>query len=224
MLRCGEVRGRVKQTQAQNAYRDIEEMIVTLELPPGSRISEKTLSQQLGYGRTPVREALQRLAYARLVNILPRAGAIVTEIDLSAQFKLIEVRRELERILVVRAARLATQEVRQAFLVLIKRFAQVASKEDGEMFVNVDREFNTLVYETAQNQFASDAMAPLQSQTRRFWYLYFRQFGDLKQVCKLHVDIARAIVDKNEAAASAASDRLVDYVEEYSYRTMKALM
>ena len=69
----------MKRTQAQNAYRDIEEMIVKLELPPGSRISEKALSQQLGYGRTPVREALQRLAYARLVNILPRAGAIVTE-------------------------------------------------------------------------------------------------------------------------------------------------
>lgn len=213
-----------KKTQAQSAYRAVEEMIVKLELPPGSRISEKMLSQQLGYGRTPVREALQRLAYARLVHILPRAGAIVTEIDLSAQFKLIEVRRELERILIVRAARLATSEICQAFLILAERFTDVAGKDDGKMFVEVDREFNTLVYDTAQQQFAADAMAPLQAQTRRFWYLYFRQFGDLKKVCELHTDIARAIADKNEAAAAAASDKLLDYVEEYSYRTMKALM
>lgn len=213
-----------KKTQAQSAYGAIEEMIVKLELPPGSRISEKTLSQQLGYGRTPVREALQRLAYARLVHILPRAGAIVTEIDLSAQFKLIEVRRELERILIVRAARLATPQVCQAFQAMAKSFGQVATKDDGELFVDVDREFNTLVYDTAQNHFAADAMVPLQSQTRRFWYLYFRQFGDLKQVCKLHANIARAIAEKNEAAAAIASDKLVDYVEEYSYRTMKALM
>ncbi len=213
-----------KKTQAQSAYTAIEEMIVKLELPPGARISEKTLSQQLGYGRTPVREALQRLAYARLVHILPRAGAIVTEIDLSAQFKLIEVRRELERILITRAARLATPEISQAFQVLAKRFLQVAKKDDGRLFVDVDREFNTLVYETAQNHFATDSMAPLQSQTRRFWYLYFRQFGDLKQVCNLHADVARAIANKDEGAAATASDKLVDYVEEYSYRTMKALM
>lgn len=213
-----------KKTQAQSAYTAIEEMIVKLELPPGARISEKTLSQQLGYGRTPVREALQRLAYARLVHILPRAGAIVTEIDLSAQFKLIEVRRELERILITRAARLATPEISQAFQVLAKRFLQVAKKDDGRLFVDVDREFNTLVYETAQNHSATDSMAPLQSQTRRFWYLYFRQFGDLKQVCNLHADVARAIANKDEGAAATASDKLVDYVEEYSYRTMKALM
>ena len=213
-----------KKTQAQSAYTAIEEMIVKLELPPGARISEKTLSQQLGYGRTPVREALQRLAYARLVHILPRAGAIVTEIDLSAQFKLIEVRRELERILITRAARLTTPEISEAFQALAKRFLQVAKKDDGRLFVDVDREFNTLVYETAQNHFATDSMAPLQSQTRRFWYLYFRQFGDLKQVCNLHADVARAIANKDEGAAATASDKLVDYVEEYSYRTMKALM
>ena len=155
---------------------------------------------------------------------MPRAGAIVTEIDLSAQFKLSEVRRELERILITRAARLATPAVCEAFRALAKRFVHIAKKEDGKLFVDADREFNTLVYDTAQNHFATDSMAPLQSQTRRFWYLYFRQFGDLKHVSHLHAEIARAIADKDEKAAAAASDKLVDYVEDYSYRTMKALM
>ncbi len=199
-------------------------MIVRLELPPGSRISENALSHKLGIGRTPVREALQRLAHGRLVHIVPRAGAIVSEIDLPSQFKLIEVRRGLERILARRAARLASPDIRKEFLDLARRFELVAERDDGEMFVEVDREFNTLVYSTAHNEFASDAMVPLQSQTRRFWYLYFRRFGDLARVCILHAEIARAIAAQDEEEASAASDRLVDYVEEYSYRTMRALM
>src|SRR5690606_12121168 len=161
------------------AYETIEQMIVTLALPPGSRISEKTLSQQLGFGRTPVREALLRLAHERLIHVLSRAGAIVSDIDLPAQFKLIEVRRELERILVARAARLVSADVGKTFGDLARRFELAAERDDGELFVDVDREFNSLVYETAQNNFAADAMRPLQSQTRRFWYLYFRRFGDL---------------------------------------------
>ncbi len=66
----------------------IEESIVTLELTPGSRISEASISQQLGLGRTPVREAMQRLAREGSLTILPRAGAIVSEIDITDQFKL----------------------------------------------------------------------------------------------------------------------------------------
>jgi DNA-binding GntR family transcriptional regulator len=213
-----------RRTQAEEAYAAIEAMIVTLELAPRTRISEKTLSQKLDIGRTPVREALQRLAYERLIHILPRAGVIVSDVDLSAQFKLTEVRRVLERILAGRAARLVTPPVAQTFLELAERFGEVASKDDGELFVEVDGRFNALVYETAQNHFASDAMLPLQSQTRRFWYLYFRRFGDLPRVCALHADIARAIGAQDEEAAVAASDALVDYVEEYSYRTMRALM
>jgi DNA-binding GntR family transcriptional regulator len=155
---------------------------------------------------------------------LPRAGAIVSDIDLPAQFKVIEVRRELERILVGRAARLVTPDIGRKFLDLAQRFELVAKSDDGEMFVDVDREFNSLVYETAQNNFAADAMVRLQSQTRRFWYLYFRRFGDLARVCALHAEIAREIAARDEEKACAASDRLIDYVEEYSNRTMRALM
>jgi DNA-binding GntR family transcriptional regulator len=77
------------------AYRDLEEMIVTLQLLPGSAVSETALSQRLGIGRTPIREALQRLARERLVTILPRRGIIVSEINVKSQLRLLEVRREV---------------------------------------------------------------------------------------------------------------------------------
>lgn len=215
---------RDSETQAQYAYRQIEEMIVTLALPPGSRISEKSISAQLGIGRTPVREALQRLAYERTIKVLPRSGAVVSEIDIAEHFKLIEVRRELERILVGRAARLAEPLVCRRFEELAVRFREAADRDDESIFLPTDAEFNALVAVTARNDYAAAAMRPLQAQTRRFWYLYFRQVGDLAQVSGRHAEIAGAIARKDEQGARDASDRLVDYVEQYTYCTMRALL
>ena len=66
------------QSLTDRAYADLEEMIVTLKLAPGSAVSEQELANYLGIGRTPIREALQRLARERLVSILPRRGIIVS--------------------------------------------------------------------------------------------------------------------------------------------------
>lgn len=217
---AGHVEG---ESQAQRAYRVIEQMIVSLELPPGSRISEQSLSATLGIGRTPVREALQRLAHEGSIKILPRSGAVVLNIDVEDHFKLIEVRREVERILIGRSARLADAGVRRAFTDLRDRFDTAAETDDETMFMTADQEFNSLVARSAQNAYAAGAMGPLQAQTRRFWYLNFQQFGDLATVCRLHARIAESIAANDEAAARDASDRLIDYVEEYTYQTMRAL-
>lgn len=212
------------ESKAQAAHRMIEEMIVTLELPPGIRISETTMSNMLGIGRTPVREALQRLARERSITILPRSGAVVTDIDIADHFKLIEVRRGLERVLVGRSARLASAEASKQFLELKERFEHAAAENSEKIFIPADREFNKLMADTADNVYASDAIAPIQAQTRRFWYLYFERFGDLARVSNLHAEIARAIAYNNEDEAIAASDRLVDYVEEYTTRTQASLL
>src|SRR5258706_16306297 len=79
------------------AYSKLEELIVTLQLAPGEIVSEAALSRQLRIGRTPIREALHRLARERLVNILPRRGLTVSEINLGAQLRLLEVRPGSER-------------------------------------------------------------------------------------------------------------------------------
>lgn len=212
------------ETQANFAYRLIEEMIVTLKLPPGTRVSEKSLSAELGIGRTPVREALKRLAQERTITIHPRSGAVISAIDVDDHFKLIEVRRELERILVGRTARLADPGICKAFSELQLRFEKAAAESSEALFIAADREFNTLVASSADNIYAADAMGPLQAQTRRFWFLNFQQFGDLTKVCRLHAAIAKAIAANDERAARKALDRLIDYVEEYTYQTRRAIM
>src|SRR5260370_7915943 len=69
------------ETLTEQAYKQIQELIVTLRLKPGQVLSEQSLSASLGIGRTPIREALQKLALARLVTILPRKGILVSDIN-----------------------------------------------------------------------------------------------------------------------------------------------
>src|SRR6185437_11018965 len=98
------------ETLTDRAYRLVEELIVTLALPPETILSEQSLAARLGIGRTPIREALQRLARDGLVVILPRRGILVSQINLKTQMRLLEVRRELERLMARSAAERATSE------------------------------------------------------------------------------------------------------------------
>jgi DNA-binding GntR family transcriptional regulator len=89
----------VAETLTDQAYRLIEEQIVTLRLKPGDVLSEQMLSATCKIGRTPIREALQRLAHEGLVIILPRKGILVSDLNPRNQLLVLEVRRELERLL-----------------------------------------------------------------------------------------------------------------------------
>ena len=202
------------------AYRHLEEMIVTMQLPPGSAVSETALSQRLGIGRTPIREALQRLARERLVTILPRRGIIVSEINVKSQLRLLEVRREVERLVAKSAARRATPEERAAFLELARRFDRSARSNDDVAFMRVDREFHDLSVTAARNEFAAGAMSLMHSLSRRFWYIHYQQAADLPLTAKLHADIARSVGAGNETAAGKATDRLIDTVAKFTRDTV----
>ena len=202
------------------AYGDLEEMIVTLRLAPGSAVSEATLSQRLGIGRTPIREALQRLARERLVTILPRRGIIVSEINVKSQLRLLELRREVERLVARSAARRASREERARFVEIARSFEKSAKKNDAVTFMRVDREFNELSVVAARNEFAAGAMDLVHSLSRRFWYIHYQQAADMPHAAKLHADVARGIARADEKAAAAASDRLLDYIAQFTRDTL----
>lgn len=204
------------------AYSDLEELIVTLKLPPGGVVSEAALSQRLRIGRTPIREALQRLARERLVTILPRRGILVSEINVKNQLRLLELRREVERLVARSAARRATPAERTRFLEIARVFEKSARGDDELGFMRVDREFNELSVLAARNEFAAGAMSLVHSLSRRFWYIHYQQAADMPRAAKLHADVARGIGRSDEKAAAAASDRLLDYIEQFTRGTLGA--
>ncbi len=205
---------------SERAYTDIEELIVTLQLAPGSAISEAELSAHLKIGRTPIREALQRLARERLVAILPRRGIVVSEINVSSQMRLLEVRREVERLIARSAARRATDEERAHFRELAAGFEQSARANDDISFMRIDRDFNQLCSSASHNEFAAGAMGLMHALSRRFWYLHYKQAADMPQTAKLHAAIARAIAAGDEERAGKASDRLLDSIEKFTRSTV----
>lgn len=205
---------------AAQAYARIEEMIVKLEMPPGSVISEAEVSATLGIGRTPVREALQRLAREHLVLILPQRGVLVSEIDIKRQLRLLETRREVERLVVRSAARRANETENRRFAALAEEFRASAASGDQGRFMRADKAFNDLSLVAARNEFAAGAMGLMHGLSRRFWFMHHRQADDTELMAKLHGDLAAAIARRDGATAAGALDALIDHTEAFTKVTV----
>lgn len=203
-----------KKTLADQAYTQIEEAIITLQLAPGSMVSETELVELIGIGRTPTREAIQKLARDRLIRVLPKRGLLVAPLDIMGQIKLLEVRRQVEGLLIRLATKRASDEHRRAFAQLDAEFRAVAFSNDDLRFVRCDREFNELCITAAQNEYAEDAMRPLIGLSRRFWLFHHQQHGAaLPPLALLHADTAAAIAIGDEEGGQRALEELLKNVE-----------
>ena len=214
-------RGRLApETLTEQAYRLLEEQIVTLRLKPGDVLSEQMLSATFKIGRTPIREALQRLAREGLITILPRKGILVSDINPRNQLLVLEVRREIERMLSRAGAERADQRQRDQFTEIALGMDRAAKSNNDLAFMRLDRELNRLIIEAAHNDYAARSMKLLQGLSRRFWYMHYRDAADLPLCARLHANQARAIAQGNVEAAARATDKLMDYVENFTRATV----
>ncbi|ACA15850.1 transcriptional regulator, GntR family [Methylobacterium sp. 4-46] len=198
------------------AYAALEELIVTAALPPGSLWSEAALSERTGIGRTPVREALQRLAADHLVVLLRRHGIKITEVQVSEQLLVLDARRELERLVSVWAARRSTRAEREAHLGSAVELREAGAKRDPLLYLRVHFALKRFTCECARNPYAARALSPLHALSRRFFYVHHDRFGDLMEVARVHADLAEAIGRGDEAAASARCDAMTDYAVAFT--------
>src|SRR5258705_1521910 len=180
-------------TLTDRAYRVLEELIVLLRLLPGPVLSKQALAVRLKSGRTLIREALQRLARDGLVVIMPRRGIMVSEINLRLQLRLLEVRRELERLMASLAAERATPEERREFAEVAEAMLTAAAKADDIAFMRLDQRFNILIATAARNEFARRSMGLINALSRRFWDQHYQQVADLPLAAKLHAAVAEAV-------------------------------
>ncbi|MCP5119985.1 MAG: GntR family transcriptional regulator [bacterium] len=209
-----------KQSLTDQAYIRLEELVVTLQLEPGAVLSESSLSHDLGFGRTPIREALQRLAREGLVTILPRKGILVSEVNPRKQLLVLEARRELERLLARLCAMRRADDERELFLNIADEMERAAQADDGIGFMRLYQSLSALVTKAARNEYASNAMQLLRGISRRFWFMYYKEKADLVVWARLHADIARRVADADPQAAAEAADRLIDYAEEFTRATL----
>ncbi len=201
---------------ADIAHGKLEELIVTLELAPGSLWSEAMLSDRIGIGRTPVREAVQRLAWERLVTIIRRHGIRISDIDPHEQMLVVELRREFEPLVASLAARRATVDERRYLSRTADSFLEAGATVDVMKFLRVHFESKRFIVDCARNPFIANAFAPINALTRRFYFVYQRETRDVARAAALHAAVLKAIASGDEAAAADAAKTMVDYAEYYT--------
>lgn len=187
---------------SKKAYHLIKEKIITLELAPSSVIDEQALMKELGLGRTPIREALQRLSAEGLVNIVPRRGMFVTDISITDLQKIFEVRIVLTGFCARLAAQRGTTDQVAQMEQVLRGLEQVQSG-DYKVLIDIDRRFQRLMYQAAGNDILAESLDRLYDLSLRIWYLVLHQLGDVRDAIEQHRQVAEALKARDGARAEA---------------------
>jgi DNA-binding GntR family transcriptional regulator len=190
-------------------------MIVTLELAPGGVITEGLLIERLGLGRTPVREAVQRLAWEGLIEVRPRAGLAVAPLHAGDWLKVLDARRGVETVLARSAARFINGGTAARFQAAALAMQASVEGDDVIAYLEADKALDEAMAAAADNVYAARTAAPLQTHSRRFWFRY-RADASLPESAAHHVGIIRAILDRDETAASDEAARLIALLRVYA--------
>ena len=181
------------RSQSEEAYKRILGRIVSLEMPPGSVVNEARLREELKIGRTPIREALQRLARENLVRSVPHRGTFVTDVNITDLARITEVRVVLE----AHAARLAAEKLTasdregiEELLEVVRRGSVTHQRE----LMQLDQRIHRLIYRTAHNPFLEATLERYFNLSLRLWYLVLDRDVRLREAVDEHVELLRSIL------------------------------
>jgi DNA-binding GntR family transcriptional regulator len=196
----------VSASLSEQAYQQIRQRIIRLDLAPGDVLREHELQERLEIGRTPIREALQRLAREHFIQVIPRRGMFVTSIDVAELSTLLETRFVLEPY----AARLAAARGNE------QHWDAMASELDapglealppGDLLA-ADRRCHEIMWQAAANRFLLDTLDMLYAQSDRLWHLYLSDVTEMSHAVTEH----RQILD---ALRSGEGDRVAHLMEQH---------
>lgn len=198
---------------AERAYRAIRDRLVMLDIRPGAPINEEQLGQLLGVGRTPVREALKRLQYERLITTYPRRGTFATEVNITDLAHISEVRQELEPLAAAQAARRATAADRATLTALRRRLEGVDPRRDhSSELMHLDLRIHRAIYAAAHNPYLEDTLVRHDNLATRIWCLFIDRLSDMAGHVGEHGPLIDAIVaGEPEKAAQLARSHVEDF-------------
>ncbi|WP_108610666.1 GntR family transcriptional regulator [Aminobacter sp. MSH1] len=198
------------------AYQRLEEMIVTLQLPPGSTWSAPALSEMVNIGRTPVLQALQRLVLVQLVEIVPRFGIVVTDVHVPEQMLVVEARRALEPLIASRATRRSTPKEKIELAMRTEELLDVATSGNAQDYLRHHYSLRHFVVSCTHNKFLESSLSSLDALSRRFFYVHQSQPAEVMNAARLHAKVFRAIAGDNENEAIESVQGLLDHIENFT--------
>ena len=198
-------------SQSHLAYLALEREIVTLKLAPGARVTEKELIDLAGHGRTPVREAIQKLEWQGLIEVRPRVGLQISEIHAEDHQEIMAVRHRLEPLAAALAAEHADEAQRAALMQCAKAMTAAAIDGDFEGFLSSDKQFDEILEDACPNRFLIAALAPLQTHSRRLWFARATP-EKMDRSVSHHVSVIRAIQKGDAQEAQSAMEALIGHL------------
>ena len=204
---------------ADRAYVAMRDLIVTLGLPPGAALREEELMRSLSLGRTPLREAVKRLALEGLVEVRPRSGTYVTAVDATDIVHIAEVRAELEPQAARLAARRMTDELRAVAAGLDAELRAIEGTTGIEAFMRLDERVHRFVWEAAANPYLLDALARLWALSLRIWHLVLDRVAALPAAVHEQRALLAALVAGDQRRAGA---RMREHVQSFEAEILDA--
>jgi DNA-binding GntR family transcriptional regulator len=201
---------------ADKAYHEIRGLIVSLELAPGALIDERELIERLEIGRTPVREALRRLAHERLVEVYPRRGMFVTGVDVRELARLSEVRELLEP----EAARLAAERATDADRELLADLLTELDAGASEL-MDLDERIHRAVYRASHNDLLEATLEQYYVLALRIWSMALDRAHELEEAVEAHRALLEAIRDGD---GERAADTMRAHVQDFEQAMHRVLL
>lgn len=198
------------------AYERIEELLVSCALKPGRFMATHELQALVGFGRTPVLQAVNRLAADTLLIVTPRHGIQVAPIDLTRERLLLRLRRDVERFVIRLATERSGASQRNQMLHIRRQLIEHGASMTIEQFNGVDRRIDQLFLTAAHEPFVESTLRPLHTIFRRIGWIYHMQtdsHASLQGTVDGHIAVIDAVANGHVDAAIAASDSLMDFVE-----------
>jgi DNA-binding GntR family transcriptional regulator len=203
---------------SERAYEQLRDRIVTLRLAPGTVLREDDLMRELEIGRTPLREAVKRLALENLVAVQPRIGTYVTSVDAADIVHIAEVRAELEAQAAELAARRMDGELRERAETLLARLRD-HRETDADALMRLDEEIHRIAWEGAGNPYLLQTLERYFALSLRIWYAVLDRVPGLGGAVFDHAKLLEAMLAGDAAAARAL---MHEHVTEFEREIMAA--
>jgi DNA-binding GntR family transcriptional regulator len=186
---------------SDRAYAALRDRLISLHVAPGAPIDEDALTRELGVGRTPVREAVRRLALEGLVVVYPRRGTFASTIDITSLSDITDVRSQLEPHAAARAAALADEADRQEAAALVAELERAAASQRS--LIELDARVHRFVHRCSRNPYLARDLDRYLNMSLRIWHLTFDRLPPLDDPVREHRALLEAIGRGDAAAARA---------------------
>lgn len=186
---------------AERAYAELRSRIVTLRLPPGTLLREDELMRELRIGRTPLREAVKRLALENLVAVQPRSGTFVTSVDAADIIHISEVRAELESQAAELAARRMEPDLRARAETMLEQVRELQRAADADELMRLDESIHRLIWDGSHNPYLIETLERYFVLSLRVWYVVLDRVPGLGASVVDQAHLLEAILDRDPARA-----------------------